>query len=38
MGEMGNVYKIWMGNLKGRDNLEDLDEDGDNIKMYFRDV
>lgn len=27
--------KFWSENLSGRDNLEDLDVLGDNIKMYF---
>jgi hypothetical protein len=28
MGKMGNVYKIWLENLKGRDHLEDISVDG----------
>jgi hypothetical protein len=28
MGEMRNVYKIWLGSLKGTDHLEDLGING----------
>jgi hypothetical protein len=28
MGEMKNVYNIWLENLKGRDHLKDLGKEG----------
>jgi hypothetical protein len=28
MGDIRNIYKIWLENMKGRDHLEDLNEDG----------
>jgi hypothetical protein len=35
MGAKRDVFKILVGKLKGRENLDDLDKDGrqDNIKM-----
>jgi hypothetical protein len=38
---MRNGYNIWLGNLKGRDHLEDIGVDGrweDNIRMYLREI
>jgi hypothetical protein len=32
MGEKGNAYRVWWGNLNERDQLKDLDDDGDNNK------
>jgi hypothetical protein len=38
MGNMGNSYKILVGNLKGRDLLRDRSNWEDNIKMDLKET
>jgi hypothetical protein len=35
MGEMSNMYEIWLENLKGRDHLDDLGIDRRRISEWF---
>jgi len=38
MRDVSNAYKILVGKLKGIDQTEDLNVDGDNIRMDLREV